>query len=108
MTNSTLRSGRAEERLMRTSAGAWKKALRPEHEHREEHDVPEPDAPARIEAEADLLRDAEDHGAGQRAPERAHAADDHGLEGEQQQQRVEIGRAVQQECRDRSRMPSSA
>ncbi|MNT14355.1 hypothetical protein D3C72_1493570 [compost metagenome] len=48
----------------------------------------EPDAPARIDAKADLLRDAQDHGAGQRAPERAHAADDHGLEGEQQQQRA--------------------
>ncbi len=41
-------------------------------------------APARREPRADRLRDAEDDAADQRAPERAEAADDHRLEGEEQ------------------------
>src|SRR5882762_7546543 len=60
----------------------------PRDEHGEEHQMAEPDAPARIELEADLLHHTQDQRADKRAPERTHAPDDHGLEGEQQQQRA--------------------
>src|SRR5262245_66528837 len=45
--------------------------------------MPAEDAPARRELCAHRLRHAENDAADERAPERAEAADDHGLEGEQ-------------------------
>src|ERR1700759_5515097 len=57
--------------------GFGQQALRPRHQNAEEHHVAEPDAPARIEVKAHLLRDTQRHAADECAPERAHAADDH-------------------------------
>src|ERR1700733_1966019 len=65
--------------------GFGQQALRPYHQHGEEHDMPQPDAPTGIEVKACLLRDAQCHAAKKRAPERPHATDDHSLERVQEQ-----------------------
>ena len=61
------------------------------------------DLPFRIDRGADGLRDADDDAAGQRAPEAAEAADDHGLEGIDQPRRpdgrIEIGAHAEIEAR---------
>ena len=50
-----------------------------------------PDSPARIDAEPDVLRDAEEHSSRERSVERAQPADDHRLECVEQQRRP-VGR----------------
>ena len=61
--------------------------------------------PARIDLRADRLRHAEDDAAGERAPHAAEAADDHGLEAEDQPRRsdrgIEIGAHRQEDAGDR-------
>jgi hypothetical protein len=64
-------------------------------EHDEEGEMAGEHLPARIDARADRLRDAEDRPAGQRAPQAAEPADDDRLEREDQprrpDRRIEIG-----------------
>ena len=64
----------------------------PHEQHDQEDQVAGEDAPARRELGADRLRHAEHDAAHQRAPERAEAADDHRLEGEEQLRRAVAGR----------------
>ena len=67
--------------------------------------MPGKELPAGIDLRADRLRDAEDDAAGERAPQAAEAADDHGLEAEDQprrpDRRIEIGADGEEHAGDR-------
>jgi hypothetical protein len=56
--------------------GFWEKALRANHQQQQKNNVTEPDAPTGIKTKPDLLRDTQQQGADQSAPERTHATND--------------------------------
>ena len=58
------------------------------------------DAETRVDFRPDALRDAEDHGAGEGAPQRAHSADDDRLEGVEQRGRPGFGRECRPDARE--------
>src|SRR5688572_3809869 len=71
------------------SCAPCEQARRSYRKHGQKHEMAAQNAPSGIDAKADRLRDAEHHGAEECAPCGAHAADDHGLESEDQ-----LGRTI--------------
>src|SRR5258708_4557822 len=63
-------------------------ALRTHGQNNQENEVSRENAEARIDAKSNGLTDAEHHGSEKRAPDRAHASDDHCLEGVDQLERA--------------------
>src|SRR5258708_29106100 len=83
----------------------WKQPLGARREDNEEGKMPGKHLPTGIDVGADALSHAEQDAAEKRAPQAAEAADDHGLEAENQprrsDRRIEIGAHRDKHARDR-------
>src|SRR5262245_52087502 len=87
------------------SMDLWKQPLGARREDNEERKMPGEHLPAGIDVGADALGDAEQDAAEKRAPQAAEAADDHGLEAENQPRRsdrwIKIGAHRDEHAGDR-------